>query len=157
MKNTLIHFSLIVALIGAMIFQTGCMSSPLSVQSQPLGFSQWALMGLGAAGGAAVGQGIDDTWGAPVGAAVALAGTAAYLKYTNEREARLVAEAKEEARREERGKLMQDYWLEASGSDSLGSWRGSERDIRYDAGIYDGIAFERRDLTRQVYFQEPPR
>ncbi len=153
MKNTLF----ILALVGLIIGQTGCMSSPISATQRPLSYPEWAVLGIGTAAGAAVGQNIDDTWGGPVGAAIGMAGTAAFLKYSNEREAQLVAEAKEEARREERGKLMQDYWLEASGSDSVGSWRGSERDVRYDAGIYDGIAYERREIPRQIYFQEPPR
>lgn len=154
MKNTLLFLTL----LGIIFSQTGCMSSPISVGTgRPMSYPEWAILGLGAAGGAAVGQNIQDDWGAPIGAAVAMAGTAAYLKYNDHREAQLVAEAKEEARREERAKLMQDYWLEASGSDSVGSWRGSERDVRYDAGVYDGIAYERRDIPRQFYFQEPPR
>jgi hypothetical protein len=149
-----------VGLLSIVAFQTGCMSSPVSpglATPAASSFPEWALLGLGTAGGAAVGQSIQDSWGAPVGAAVALAGTAAYLQYQNDQKRQLVAEAKEEARREERAKLMQDYWIEATGQDSLGNWRGNERDVRYDAGVYDGIAYERRDLSRPLYFQEPPR
>lgn len=153
MKNTLTLLSLVAILFA----QTGCMSSPISVGSKPMSYPEWAIMGLGAAGGAAIGQNLQDDWGAPIGAAVAMAGTAAYLQHQSQREAQLVAEAKEEARREERAKLMQDYWIEASGQDGVGTWRGAERDVRYDAGVYDGIAYESRNISRQFYFQEPPR
>ncbi len=152
------HYPLtICALVALLIAQTGCMSSPVAVAGSPTSYPNLALMGLGAAGGAIIGQDLDDSFGAPIGAAVALAGTAAYLKYRDDYEAKLVAEAKEEARREERAKLMQDFWIDATGSDSVGSWKGSERDVRYDAGVYDGIAYERRNLSRELYFQEPPR
>jgi hypothetical protein len=145
-------------LLPALFLQSGCMSSPVSAGSSSMGFPEWALLGLGAAGGATIGEhAFGSPLGAPVGAAVGMAGTAAYMKYNNDREAQLVAEAKEEARREERAKLMQSYWTEASGSDSVDNWRGNERDVRYDAGVYDGINYERREIPRQIYFQEPPR
>ena len=153
MKNTL----LILPLLAALVLARGCASSPVAAGASPMGMASWALVGAGAAGGSAIGNSIDSNLGGPIGAAVGMTAAAAAVKYHDHYQAQLVAEAKEEARREERAKLMQDYWLEASGSDSLGSWRGAERDIRYDAGVYDGIAFERRDLTRQIYFQEPPR
>jgi len=154
MKHNLLILCAITAILA---LQTGCASSPIALAGSPTSYPNLAIMGLGAAGGAIVGQGLDDKLGAPIGAAVALAGTAAYLKYRDDYEAKLVAEAKEEARREERAKLMQDYWVDATGADSVGSWRGSERDVRYDAGIYDGIAYQRRNLPRDLYFQEPPR
>jgi len=69
-------------------------SSPISVSPAPTSGLDVAMVGLGSLGGALVGQGLDDTWGAPLGAAVGVAGTSAYIQHTKKREAQLVAEAK---------------------------------------------------------------
>jgi hypothetical protein len=153
MKHTLP----LLACAALVVLQTGCMSSPITASAKPMGYAQWSLLGLGGAAGALAGQSLNDSWGAPAGAALAVAGTAAYLQHASQREAQLVAEAKEEARREERAKLMQSYWVEASGSDYVGHASNLERDVRYDAGVYDGVHYETRSLPRQLYFQEPPR
>jgi hypothetical protein len=140
------------ALLAVSVFFAGCASSPIAANAAPLGLASWGLMSAATAGGSIVGDSLDSNIGGPVGAAVGLGAAATAIHYHNKYQAQLLAEAKEEARREERAKLMQDYWLEASGSDSVGSWRGAERDIRYDAGVYDGIAYERRDLPRQTHY-----
>lgn len=156
MKNPL---PLLSALAAVALLQVGCgMTSPIQTAANPLTTPDWGLLGAATATGAYLGdQTIGSTWGGPIGAATAMVGAQAYLNHANQRESQIVAEAKEEARREERAKLMQDYWLEASGQDYVGSWTGCQRDVRYDAGVYDGISYERRELPRQLYFQEPPR
>jgi len=52
---------------------------------------------------------------------------------------------------------MRDYWHEATGAQYAGDYTGVERDIRYDAGIYDGVRYESRSLPRQLFLQEPAR
>jgi uncharacterized membrane protein YebE (DUF533 family) len=150
---------IICTLLAALALQSGCMSSPISAASSSMSYPEWAMLGLGTAGGALIGEeAFNAKWAAPAGAAVGMIGTQAYLNYSDKHEAQLVAEAKEEARREERAKLMQDYWVEQSGSDSVDSyWKNGQRDVRYDAGVYDGVGYGMRELPRQVYFQEPPR
>jgi len=148
---------LVPALLSIAMMQVGCMSSPVTVSPSPTTSVDVAMMGLGSIGGALIGQSFDDTWGAPLGAAVGVAGTSAYIKHAKEREAKLVAEAKEEARREERAILMRDYWYEATGAEYVGDYSGVERDVRYEAGVYDGVRYETRNLPRQLYLQEPAR
>ena len=153
------HQTLVIcALFAALAFQSGCMSSPITATAPSMGYPEWALLGLGAAGGAGLGElAMGNTYGGMVGGALGLLGTQTYLSHVNNQQAQIVAEAKEEARREERAKLMQDYWTEASGTDYVGHGKNGTRDVRYDAGVYDGVAYERRDLPRQIFFQEPPR
>ncbi len=147
-----------IALTALLVLQAGCMSSPVAAPAAAMTFSDWSMLGLGTAAGAALGNSMDGNIGAPIGAAVAVAGTAAYLEHQGKQQAQLVAEAKEEARREERAILMRDYWSEATGADYVdGAWKGNERDVRYDAGVYDGLHYENRVLPRQLYFQESPR
>jgi|GEM_PF-2455806 hypothetical protein len=157
--NPRLGFTALCALVAMTLLQSGCMSSPISAASSSMSYPEWAMMGLGTAGGALIGEeAFNAKWAAPAGAAVGMLGTQAYLNYTDKHEAQLVAEAKEEARREERAKLMQDYWIEQTGADSVDShWKGGERDVRYDAGVYDGVAYGTRELPRQIYFQEAPR
>jgi hypothetical protein len=153
MKKTLTLLSLVAMALA----QTGCMSSPVAAASSPFSAAEWSVIGLGTAASAAIGNSMDSSIGGPIGAAVGLAGTAAVLQSQDQKNAQIVAEAKEEARREERAIVMRDYWNAAQGSDSVGLGSGYERDVRYDAGVYDGISYENRALTRQFYLQEATR
>jgi hypothetical protein len=111
-----------------------------------LGVGQVAGLGVGTAAGAVIGDKLGGTTGAVVGGAAGLAG-AAWL--TNEVAAASgpgAAEAAEAARRDERQKIMRQYWYEQTealqGDASSGTGPGLP--LHYPAGAYDGINFGAR-------------
>lgn len=139
----------------------GCASptSPLSSSNQnSLSFGQVATLGAGTAAGAVIGDKIGGNTGALIGGAAGLAGTAIVSNAVRSSAAQDSAEAAEKARREERLKIMQDYWndktlsAEAGGSSAL----QAPQLLQYPAGIYSGIRFAPR-VASDSSLSEPQR
>ncbi len=121
-------------------------TSPLYIRTRTVTPGQIATLGVGTAAGAAIGKEIGGDKGAVLGGATGLIASAlAYNTATASADQR-VAEVTEQARREERLKIMQDYWFDQTLSpkrESSGIVAAAPL-LNYPAGTYDGISFAPR-------------
>ena len=108
-----------------------------------LGVGQVAGLGAGTAAGAVMGKQVGGDAGAVVGGAAGLAGAAWLANRTSEGDAAAAVEA---ARREERQKIMRQYWYEQTealpGDARAGAAPGLP--LHYPAGEYGGVNFGAR-------------
>lgn len=120
-----------------------------------LGAGQVAGLGVGAAAGAVIGDKLGGNTGALIGGAAGLAGTA-WL--TNGTPDSAVQDAAEAARRDERQKIMNQYWAEQTESmerpTAVGATDGPP--LHYPGGNYDGINFAAR-IAADPSLGEPAR
>lgn len=120
----------------------------------PGALGQAALLGAGAAAGAAVGDALDGRTGSLAGGAVGLAG-AALMGRAGAADA--TREAVERARREERIKVMQRYWEDRTLSQGPDAGAApAPKLLEYPAGNYSGINFAPR-LAADPSLAEPDR
>jgi hypothetical protein len=120
-----------------------------------LGVGQVAGLGVGTAAGAVIGDKLGGTTGAVIGGAAGLAGAAWLTSGTSDADLQAAAEA---ARREERQKIMRQYWYEQTET-LQGEARpgpGGGLPLHYPAGTYAGINFGARTAT-DAALEEPDR
>jgi len=105
-----------------------------------LGAGQVAGLGAGTAAGAVIGDRLGGKAGAFLGGAAGLAG-AAWLE--NRAAAADASDAVEAARREERQKIMRQYWYEQTGSlrEDARPEPAAGVPLPYPAGTYGGMNF----------------
>jgi hypothetical protein len=111
-----------------------------------LGVGQVAGLGAGTAAGAVIGKQLGGDAGALVGGAAGLAGAAWLANRTSEGDAAAAVEA---ARRDERQKIMRQYWYEqteALPGDARGA-AAAQVPLHYPAGEYGGVNFGARTAT----------
>jgi len=150
------------SLIGALVLVLGGCAYPTSpVSSSPQGslsVAQVATLGAGTAAGAFLGEKIGGSTGALIGGTAGLAGTALVSNALRGNASRGAAEAAEAARREERLKILQDYWYDQTLSAEAGRATSPQNDelLQYPAGIYSGIRFAPR-LASDPLLSEPLR
>jgi hypothetical protein len=111
--------------------------------SAHLGAAQVAGLGAGTAAGAVIGEKLGGNAGALVGGAAGLAGAAWLANRTSEADGAAAVEA---ARREERQKIMRQYWYEQTESlpGDARSGPAAGAPLHYPAGEYDGMNFGAR-------------
>lgn len=135
-------FAIILFLSLASLILGGCATSPVDYQKRSKA-STATTLAVATGAGAAIGQQIDSTYGAPAGAVVGLAAGYVVDKVASGNAERIRAEAIEQGRREERLKVMQKYWqektlaLEKQKSD--GALTATPAPVQYEAGIYEGV------------------
>ncbi len=115
-------------------------------------------MGASTAAGAVIGKEVGGNTGAVIGGATGLVASAlAYNAATTTADKR-AAELAEQARREERLKIMQDYWFDQtlSAKAELGALAAHAPLLNYPAGTYDGIRFAPRQAP-DASLAEPAR
>jgi hypothetical protein len=120
-----------------------------------LGAGQVAGLGVGTAAGAVIGDKLGGNTGALLGGAAGLAGAAWLTNGTPDADMREAAEA---ARRDERQKIMQQYWYEQTESE-LGDARPGAAPgpaLHYPAGAYAGLNFGDRTAPEPT-LAEPAR
>lgn len=119
-----------------------------------IGIGQVAALGAATAAGAVVGDTMGGNSGAMIGGAAGLAGMA----FLNNRAASASdQEAAEQARRDERQKIMQQYWQEhAANPRDSGAGPESQAALPYPAGTYGGLRFAPRQAA-DPFLSEPPR
>jgi hypothetical protein len=131
----------------------GFLSAPKFAIARP-----GATLGAGTAVGGVLGDKIGGTTGALVGGAVGLAGTALVSNAIHSSATQASAEAAEAARREERLKILQDYWNDKTLSAQADAATGAQAPapLEYPAGTYSGIRFAPR-LAADSSLSEPIR
>lgn len=143
------HTRIILCMVALSL--TGCAipTSPLETRSRSVSAGQVATLGIGTAAGAAIGKEIGGNSGAVIGGATGLIASAlAYNTATASADQR-IAEVAEQARREERLKIMQDYWYDQTLSpkrESTGIVAATPL-LNYPAGTYEGIRFAPRQAA----------
>lgn len=134
---------------------TGCASSSLTPShGNRISAGQAGTVLAGTAAGAAVGNEIGGTKGAVIGGAVGAIGTVvAYNAYTDQKNAE-IEKAKEQARREERVRIMKEWWKQhAIDAQNEGEPKPStptttkQPTVTYPAGSYDGVDYVTRQVT----------
>jgi hypothetical protein len=142
-------------LLGA-ILSGGCAfpTSPVPAPPDAGDTGRVALLGAGAAAGAILGDRLDGRAGAVAGGAAGLAGAALVERAQTTASGR---EAVEQARREERIKIMQEYWRDRtlSARPEPGG-APAAAPLEYPAGTYSGINFGPR-LAADPSLAEPDR
>jgi len=119
-------------------------------------------MGLATAATAAAGAMIDKKHpveGAAIGAVTGLLASAVVTNSQSDKEAELIAEAREQGRREERVAVMRRYWEEKTTSlkdDGASVTTNGKQVIQYPAGTYEGIRYAPRD-TASPKLEDVPR
>ena len=117
-----------------------------------LGLGQVAGLGIGTAAGAVIGDKLGGGAGAAIGGVAGLAGAAWLTNGTPDSALQAAAEA---ARREERQKIMREYWAEPTEAGNAAPLRaGAGPLLRYPAGTYAGINFGAR-LAEDPSLTEP--
>ncbi len=108
-----------------------------------LGVGQVAGLGAGTAVGAVIGKQLGGNAGAVAGGAAGLAGAAWLANRTSEGDAAAAVEA---ARREERQKIMRQYWYEQTEAMPGGGRPDPAASVplHYPAGEYGGVNFGAR-------------
>jgi hypothetical protein len=108
-----------------------------------LDVGQVAGLGVGTAAGAVIGDKLGGNTGALLGGAAGLAGAAWLTSGTPDA---VVQDAAEAARRDERQKIMNQYWAEEteSGEGAAAGGSAAGPPLHYPAGTYDGINFAAR-------------
>jgi len=146
----------------AVAWAGGCAlpTSPVapSTSTNPVTLGDVATLGAGTAAGAVIGEKLGGSTGALVGGATGLAAATLIRNGANSATDASIAEAVEQARREERLKIMQDYWedqtlgpkMEPSGKLSAVPL------LSYPAGSYSGVNFGPR-LAPDPALAEPNR
>ena len=152
-----------IALTAALLLLDGCASPTSPVASAPAAGSQVTLgeaaeLGVGGAAGAVIGDKLGGGTGALIGGAAGLAGAALIHNAVASTDDQKTAEAVEQARRQERLKIMQDYWRDQTLSAGPAAAVGSDRTplLNYPAGTYSGILFAPR-LATEPTLAEPVR
>jgi uncharacterized protein YcfJ len=115
-------------------------------------------LGAGGAAGALIGDKLGRGTGALIGGAAGLAGAALIHNAVASSDDQKTAEVVEQARRQERLKIMQDYWLDhtlSAGRETSGQ-AGNAPLLEYPAGTYSGILFAPR-LAADPTLTEPIR
>ena len=140
------------AALGAL---AGCAQPAAPPGTGGLGAGPVAELGVGAAAGAVLGDKLGGNAGAFIGGAAGLAGTAWLARGAPDA---TVQEAAEAARREERRKIMRQYWYEQTEAGTGGAGSGAEAGLplHYPAGAYAGMNFAARD-TAEAPLAEPER
>ncbi len=126
--------------LATALLLAGCASGPPGPAPSP---GQVAGLGAGAAAGAWLGDKVAGTTGAVIGAAAGLGG-AAWLE--NRAAGDAANEAVEQARREERQRIMRQYWYDQTQAprDPGGAEPPDRPLLHYPAGAYDGLNFGAR-------------
>jgi hypothetical protein len=151
------------ALITVLTLLAGCATATSPVASMPAAGSQVTLgeaaeLGAGGAAGALIGDKLGGGTGALIGGAAGLAGAALIHNAVASSGDQKTAEVVEQARRQERLKIMQDYWLDhtlSAGRETSGQ-AGNAPLLEYPAGTYSGILFAPR-LAADPTLTEPIR
>ena len=143
------------------LLAAGCAypTSPVSTESKnSLSIGQVATLGAGTAAGAVLGDKIAGNTGALIGGAAGLAGVALVSNAVHSSASQESAEAAEAARREERLKIMQDYWYDKTLSAQADEAGGNHppQVLQYPAGTYSGIRFAPR-VAADPSLSEPAR
>jgi len=157
MKSLVLIFSLA-------LLVTGCSSPSSPVEAEPSAShtSGRELLAIGgaAAAGAAIGNEISGEEGALIGAGVGLLAGAAANNIAGERTAQREAELMEAARRDERTRIMNEYWEAqrySPNSSSMGGEGSSEAQIAYPGGYYEGVNMAPRIAPEASPLTEPVR
>lgn len=146
---------MLAGLLGGCAYPT----SPVSSSSPgSLSLGQVATLGAGTAAGAVIGDKLGGNTGALIGGAAGLAGTAIVSNVIHSSASHDSAEAVEQARREERLKILQDYWTDKTLSAQADAATGAQAPelLAYPAGIYSGIRFAPR-MAANPSLSEPTR
>ena len=136
----------------ALLSLTGCVSNrPNPAPHESIGVGKTVTLAAGTAAGVAIGNELGGKKGAIIGGVVGLAGTAIASNVLADRRNNELEEAKEQARREERVKVMNAYWKEkaidakkASDSDKAKVHAAATQPTQYPAGTYDGVEYATR-------------
>lgn len=131
---------------------SGCMTTrPNTAPSERISAGNALTLAAGTAGGALIGNAVGGKKGAVIGAGVGMAATVIGTNVLGSRRDAEIEEAKEEARREERIKVMNAYWKEKSidaqrtRDDSNGNAeKKPSKTTEYPAGVYDGVDYAAR-------------
>lgn len=149
-----------ISFYAAAIFLSGCAipTSPLETRSRSVSAGQVATLGIGTAAGAAIGKEIGGNSGAVIGGATGLVASALAYNTAAASSDQRVAEVAEQARREERLKIMQDYWYDQTLSPKRESTSivAATPLLNYPAGTYDGIRYAPRQAA-DASLAEPAR
>jgi hypothetical protein len=138
-------------LLSASLFLSGCAAPNASTASGHLGLGQVAALGTATAAGAVLGDKLGGAGGALIGGG---AGLAAAAVVNNALATPTETSGADQARREERLKIMQRYWSEHTvGPDGPGGGEvhvpasPSEATLSYPPGFYGGIRFAPRTTS----------
>lgn len=146
----------IIIVLVALLPLTGCVSTrPNPAPHETIGVGKTVTLAAGTVAGAAIGHELGGRNGAIVGSVVGLAGTAVASNVLSNRRNSEIEEAKEQARREERVKVMNAYWKEkaidakkaSSETDKEKGRTAATQQTQYPAGVYDGVEYAPRTLV----------
>ena len=150
-------------LIAALPLLAGCATPTSPVASAPAAGSEVTLgeaatLATGGIAGAAIGDKLGGGTGALIGGAAGLAGAALIHNAIVSADDQKTAEAIEQARRQERLKIMQDYWRDQTLSAQRETSGGLSHAplLEYPAGTYSGLIFASR-LAADPALIEPDR
>lgn len=142
---------------------SGCALPTSPLQSRALSPTvtpmQVATLGLGGVTGALIGEKLAGDTGALVGSATGLAAAALLHNAGASASDRRLAEIIEQARREERLRIMQEYWRDRTKADKSPKTGPSLRapaPLHYPAGTYSGVNFAPR-VAADAALSEPIR
>ena len=143
------HPNFVICLFAVLAGGCALPTSPLETRARSVSPGQVATLGVGTAAGAVIGKEIGGNTGAVIGGATGLVASALTYNTATASADQRAAELIEQARREERLKIMQDYWYdqtlsprrEATGVIAQASL------LNYPAGTYDGIRFAPRQAA----------
>jgi hypothetical protein len=151
------------ALIAVLTLLVGCAAatSPIAATSAAgpqVTLGEAAELGAGGAAGALIGDKLGGGTGALIGGAAGLAGAALIHNAVASSDDQKTSEAVEQARRQERLKIMQDYWREQtlSARRETSGQAGNAPLLEYPAGTYSGLLFAPR-LAADPTLTEPIR
>lgn len=136
----------LVSLVIPVLLLTGCVSgrSPVSASSRnPTTAKEVAIIGGSTVAGGLIGHTItgDDT-GTAIGAGFGLVGGAVANNLLEKKQAQREAELLEQGRREERARILDEYWLADRLQTQVSGNSGSyfpDTQVQYEGGIYEGI------------------
>lgn len=109
---------------------------------------------LGGAAGALIGNEVNGARGAAIGAGAGAILTAAAANIVTTNQQNSIDEAKEDGARQERLKIMNDYWDShatrggnAPATASTPTTAPATTTVTYPAGVYDGVTYGPREVT----------
>lgn len=144
---------LILSLIAPVFLAFGCATRPGGAHAaNPLGLGQAVVPLVTAGAGAAIGKSIGGNKGAIIGAAVGAAGGVVGSNATGDWWRNQMEESREQGKREERVKIMNDYWESYATNGGNAPKRSSSditprtKTVTYPTGVYDGILYGPREI-----------
>lgn len=151
--------------VFCLVFVSGCVTSPIDSGAQSSALSPGSLVAMavgGGAGGLIGNQIAPGGLGAAVGTGVGMIGAAALVQASAQYNARQKAEAYERGKRSARVEVMEQYWYDQTSSYDPKAGKSADssrptRDIKYDAGVYEGVKLDQNFRPVPVGPYEPVR